>query len=242
MGARLIVLLARSPADERCHKTLRPRAGARRIEALHRLLLDRALRAAAAVESTDVRLVSTGELDHARAFALRRLAPERLQVAAQVAGALRDRTRAAVDAAFADGYCRVVVVGGDTPELSAAAIESAFARLSDHAAVIGPSTDGGLYLLGLSAAPGPSLQLARGALDCAAALAQAGYAVTTLPPLADIDSAADALALSARLRDGRSADDLLLRLALLDVLSGDARAEIAGADSPDAPRLASRYH
>jgi glycosyltransferase A (GT-A) superfamily protein (DUF2064 family) len=242
MGGRLIVLLARSPADERCHKTLRPRAGARRIEALHRLLLDRTLRAAAAVESTDVRLVSTGELDRARAFALRRLAPERLQVAAQIAGALGERLHAAVDAAFADGYRRVVVIGGDTPELSAAAIESGFALLSDRAAVIGPSTDGGLYLLGLSAPPAPSLRWPRGALDTAAALAQAGYAVTTLPPLADVDSAADALALSARLRDGRTADDLLLRLALLDVLTGDARPDSAAAWTPDAPRLASRYH
>lgn len=45
------------------------------------------------------------------------------------------------------GYERVVVVGTDTPELSAADIRRA---VGDRDAVIGPSNDGGVYLFALS--------------------------------------------------------------------------------------------
>jgi glycosyltransferase A (GT-A) superfamily protein (DUF2064 family) len=48
------------------------------------------------------------------------------------------------------GYERVVIVGGDIPTLPLAHLEDAFALLADpqHDVVIGPSEDGGYYLLG----------------------------------------------------------------------------------------------
>ncbi|MFP6614282.1 MAG: TIGR04282 family arsenosugar biosynthesis glycosyltransferase [Pirellulales bacterium] len=52
--------------------------------------------------------------------------------------ALRDR----------DG--RVVLVGADTPTLPLELINEAFAALDTHRAVLGPTTDGGYYLVGLS--------------------------------------------------------------------------------------------
>lgn len=228
MADRLIVVFARAPEEERRHKPLRARAGGRQIELLHRLLVDRALKAAAAVDA-DVRLVTTGDLERARTFALRRVAPERLQLAAQSAGGLRERLQAAMGAAFADGYRQVVLIGGDTPELSGAAVADAFARLAPDGsnAVLGPAPDGGYYLLGLTAPIASAfdvpLSTERAAAATEAALAAAGLTVTRLPPLGDVDTAADALALSRRLRRAAGAEDLLLRLALLDVLSGDVR-------------------
>ena len=44
---------------------------------------------------------------------------------------------------------RVVVIGADTPQLTTATIDDAFAALEDHDVVIGPSTDGGYYLIGM---------------------------------------------------------------------------------------------
>lgn len=44
---------------------------------------------------------------------------------------------------------KVVVIGADCPQLSAAEIQTAFEQLEENDVVIGPSTDGGYYLLGM---------------------------------------------------------------------------------------------
>lgn len=44
---------------------------------------------------------------------------------------------------------KVVVVGADCPQLSSVEIQTAFDRLDENDVVIGPSTDGGYYLLGM---------------------------------------------------------------------------------------------
>ena len=51
--------------------------------------------------------------------------------------------------AFAAGACPLVIIGSDTPALPAARIREAFDALRTHALVLGPSTDGGYYLIGL---------------------------------------------------------------------------------------------
>jgi hypothetical protein len=67
----------------------------------------------------------------------------------QPSGNLGRRLSHAFDAAFGLGYKRVIVIGSDSPHLGTARLEQAFTLLSDRAGVIGPSTDGGYYLLGL---------------------------------------------------------------------------------------------
>ncbi len=73
---------------------------------------------------------------------------------------LGDRMRNAAGTAFGHGARRVVIVGADSPSLSAGTVRSAFAELSDGASVVfGPSADGGFYLLGLTS---PDERLFRG--------------------------------------------------------------------------------
>lgn len=67
----------------------------------------------------------------------------------QAEGDLGVRMRDAFERAFADGAERVVIVGSDLPELSAPLLRRAFGLLEGCAAVIGPTRDGGYYLLGL---------------------------------------------------------------------------------------------
>jgi rSAM/selenodomain-associated transferase 1 len=45
---------------------------------------------------------------------------------------------------------RVIIIGTDSPALSARAIQNAFDELKTNEVVIGPSEDGGYYLIGLS--------------------------------------------------------------------------------------------
>ena len=51
---------------------------------------------------------------------------------------------------FDRGFDRVVLIGSDNPTLPAAVVEDAARALDDHDLVIGPSTDGGYYLLGMA--------------------------------------------------------------------------------------------
>jgi glycosyltransferase A (GT-A) superfamily protein (DUF2064 family) len=115
--------------------------------------------------------------------------------------------------AFADaralGYRDIVAVPGDVPQLGAAVLARAFALLGSRRTVLGPSPDGGVYLLGCrlsgrSGQPGdinaPRDLLAgiawRRPSVCAELLSRAGDAAL-LPPLADLDARRDLAALLA---------------------------------------------
>jgi uncharacterized protein len=63
---------------------------------------------------------------------------------------LGNRMMAAFFELFQQGYSRVVVIGSDCPELTTFIVEDAFDKLDTTDVVIGPSSDGGYYLLGLT--------------------------------------------------------------------------------------------
>ncbi|MGJ8736881.1 TIGR04282 family arsenosugar biosynthesis glycosyltransferase, partial [Zobellia laminariae] len=50
---------------------------------------------------------------------------------------------------FDQGYTKVLSIGNDTPDLTASVLEQAVDRIQNNDLVIGPSTDGGVYLLGM---------------------------------------------------------------------------------------------
>lgn len=53
---------------------------------------------------------------------------------------------------FDQGYTSVISIGNDTPNLTQEDIRNALDKIQDQNAVIGPSKDGGIYLLGIHAA------------------------------------------------------------------------------------------
>jgi rSAM/selenodomain-associated transferase 1 len=59
------------------------------------------------------------------------------------------RMRHAFRKAFRELYDKVVIVGSDLYDLNPTHIEDAFEALDNHDLVIGPSLDGGYYLLGM---------------------------------------------------------------------------------------------
>ena len=68
----------------------------------------------------------------------------------QERGDLGARLRAAFDAHFDGGDQPVVAIGADCPAVDAAVIQEAERRLRSVDVVIGPSEDGGYYLIGLN--------------------------------------------------------------------------------------------
>lgn len=141
----------------------------------------------------------------------------RSDVRLQASGGLGRRMRAAFDDAFADGSEAVVIIGTDTPQLTASEIESAFSTLeSDSSVVIGPALDGGYYLLGLR--PGPTdffermtysrqdvLERTLGELGARAASA------FRLEPRMDVDRPDDLKTLARRLLEDQSSGSAALR-------------------------------
>jgi uncharacterized protein len=120
-------------------------------------------------------------------------------------------------AAFSDAYRLrpepMVLIGMDTPQVTADLLEAAVAALEDDDAVFGPAADGGFWLLGLRA-PDPALlvgvpmshpETGKVQLD---RLERAGLSVRVLPELVDVDTAADAFRVAARAPGSRFAHTL----------------------------------
>lgn len=114
------------------------------VAQLYQAFLDDAMRWAPAVESRELWVPDRpGALE-----TLGQRYPE-ARIRIQPAGSLGDRVRHAFDAAFADGVDYAVVVGSDHPTLPAGNVDGAFKALKAAHLVLGPTHDGGYYLVGL---------------------------------------------------------------------------------------------
>lgn len=89
-------------------------------------------------------------------------------------------------------YERIILIGSDTPQLSRAFIEQAEQALASHDVVLGPSEDGGYYLLAMRAAHDLFTGIPMSTDEVLAqTLARAhlqGLSVYLLEPLFDIDT------------------------------------------------------
>jgi hypothetical protein len=63
---------------------------------------------------------------------------------------LGEKMKNAFEVAFDEGFAKVVIIGSDIPDLPEEFLRQAFDRLDSFDAVIGPSSDGGYYLIGFS--------------------------------------------------------------------------------------------
>lgn len=61
---------------------------------------------------------------------------------------LGERMYNAFNQLFAEGFRKVVIIGSDCYDLSTGILNSGFNKLEEYDSVVGPSTDGGYYLLG----------------------------------------------------------------------------------------------
>ncbi len=100
--------------------------------------------------------------------------------------------------AFAMNFKRVVLIGSDIPDLPLEFIEEAFTSLEEKDGVIGPSFDGGYYLIGfkdknfsLRVFEGIPWSTKRVFKETMKVLKQERLTVHTLQPLRDIDTIDD---------------------------------------------------
>lgn len=133
------------------------------------------------------------------------IVPAGLAMQAQAHGDLGARLRSFFEGEFAEGASRVVVLGSDSPTLDPSIVVSAFLCLDQKDVVIGPSTDGGYYLIGCRV-PVPSVfegvewgsaRVFEQTLD---RLRGTGRSLAVLPPWYDIDTPDDWRLLGAHIR------------------------------------------
>jgi rSAM/selenodomain-associated transferase 1 len=134
---------------------------------------------------------------------LARLLPAGVRCIAQTGTGLGDALRGAFARHFSEGFRQVVLVNSDSPTLPRRLLDEACAALAKYDVVLGPSADGGYYLLGLrDPRPGLFDNIAWSTprvLEQTLARA-AGSTVALVDEWFDVDEPADLVRLQADLR------------------------------------------
>lgn len=166
--------------------------GAERTSRLYRCFLETLVRRFAG--EGDRRLLAYTPADSEEAF--RELTSSAWTLAPQAAGDLGERMEDYFRRAFAADATYAILIGSDCPHLPLATVQQAFLELEQHSVVLGPSDDGGYYLVG-AAREAPSIftgidwstpAVWRQTIAC---LEAAGCDYTCLDPSYDIDDLND---------------------------------------------------
>lgn len=208
---RILAVMARPPVAGRVKSRLAADVGAGAAATIYRRLLDGTLAAAERLDATEL-VVALADGADGDGWA----PPRRWRVVSQRGPDLGARLAALFDDLFAMGGEQVALVDSDSPDLPVAYLRDAFAALGrDADVVLGPTTDGGFYLIAVRAstwrARGDDLStaLSAAALGTARALATAargvaglGLSVHELPLWVDVDEAGDLPLMERLLGDG----------------------------------------
>ena len=204
----VIAILTRSPADPRIKTRLTsvlPSDQARRELAL--AFIDDQVESAGRVAGVALRIAVTPPAE-----GLRMSRPQFVgeMFLGQRGASSADRQKNVLMDLSRSGFTNIVMMGSDLPDLPSDVLEKAARTLeSDPSAVVlGPSHDGGYYLLGLhiGADPVPDLfstlrfSTPREVDDMEAAVTRAGRTLLRLATWRDVDVAEDLTALTDRLR------------------------------------------
>lgn len=235
---QLLLVMAKAPRPGAVKTRLCPPLTPGLAADLYRAFLRDTLALAERLAGTDRGVVFPPTADDR---SLHALLPPAAQCWPQEGVGLGPGLRGAFARGFAAGYRRVVVMSSDSPTLPPAIVGEAFALLDDYDVTLGPTADGGYYLIGL-AAPQPHLfediSWSTSAVfgQTLQRAAEMGLRVRTLPEWHDVDGVADLLPLAAACRDGAAPQTaaILANPALRAVLSE------AGVALP--PRGAGRAH
>ena len=139
-----LILFARDPVLGKVKTRLSPFLEDESILKLYTCFLKDSLDTIRQVENTD-RFVGVAPSNES-GFFTGILAPN-IQLFVQEGEQLGDKMRQAIQDRFAEGYERVVIIGSDSPSLPVSYIDRALN--SDKDLFLGPSTDGGYYLIGM---------------------------------------------------------------------------------------------
>ncbi len=143
-----LIIFTRYPVPGRTKTRLIPRLGVLGAAGLHQQLTEHVLRRLAGDPA--IRARTTVQYTGGSRAQMRGWLGRDIDLAPQRGADLGQRMLAALAAARARGHARIVLVGSDCPGLDRAGLLQAFGLLNSHDLVIGPSRDGGYYLIGIA--------------------------------------------------------------------------------------------
>lgn len=200
-GDRTLVIMAKAPNPGRVKTRLAPHLPLSAITAFYRCLLDDTIALARSLGTVHVAIMCPG----ADVNELVSVVDDQVQVVAQKGDGLAAGLTS-VFAQFANGSGqRIIAFNSDSPHLPPSILEAAFQILTSHDVVVGPTHDGGYYLVGAKAVH-PALFEGDGmgtvnALERLLSRARdLQLSVGFTPPFYDIDVANDLIQLAAELR------------------------------------------
>lgn len=141
-----VILFTRYPRPGQCKTRLIPVLGAEGAAALHRRMTDRMVARLAELAALHPHCLEIHYDGGSPAEMTSWLGPHH-HYRQQAAGDIGCRMRAAIRS-HQGRMRRLLLVGSDCPDLSAALLRDAFAALDSHDLVLGPAFDGGYYLIG----------------------------------------------------------------------------------------------
>ena len=198
---RVLVIMAKAPRPGAVKTRLTPNLSPEAVTGFYRCLLDDTLALAQSLGDVKVAIMCP----NSDVNELARLAGKEVSVVAQKGDGLAAGLTS-VFAHFAAGHQRrTIAFNSDTPHLPRSVIQDAFETLASHDVIVGPTEDGGYYLVGAKASH-PALFASDGmgtssALDRLLSSARAlGLSVGFSDPFYDIDVADDLTRLAAELR------------------------------------------
>jgi uncharacterized protein len=145
---RTLVIMAKAPKPGTVKTRLMESLPARAVTALYRCLLEDTLALATSLTSVEV-AVMCPEADQDE---LARLLDNTVQVVAQKGEGLAAGLTSVFRHFTAAGRQHVIAFNSDSPHLAPSVLHSAFEILATHDVVVGPTHDGGYYLVGAKAA------------------------------------------------------------------------------------------
>ena len=187
-----LIVFGRYPRAGKVKTRLIPALGSAGAASLQKRLTEKVLAAARSVaDRRAVHLVFCYE-GAGRRRVSRWLGLENGACEPQGPGSLGDRMRHAMNAAFRRGATGVVLVGTDIPGINAVALQAAFDHLKHADLVLGPSTDGGYWLVGLSQPAnifdGIAWSTSTVLADTLRLAAEKNLRATLLDPMTDVDT------------------------------------------------------
>jgi rSAM/selenodomain-associated transferase 1 len=200
-GDRTLVIMAKAPKAGRVKTRLAQHLPLAAVTAFYRCLLGDTIALARSLSTVQIAMmcpcIDVNELVS--------MVDDQLQVVAQKG----DGLAAALTSVFAHfangGRQRIIAFNSDSPHLPPSILEAAFEMLTSHDVVVGPTHDGGYYLVGAkhmhpALFEGDGMGTAN-ALERLLSQARAlGLSIGFTPPFYDVDVADDLIQLAAELR------------------------------------------
>ena len=200
-GDRTLVIMAKAPRPGAVKTRLAQHLPAEIVSSLYRCFLQDTLSLARSLADVEVAIMCPA----ADVAELASLAGEAVTVVAQQGEGLAAGLTSVFAHFAAPGHRHVIALDSDSPHLPLSVLESAFAALAGCEVVVGPTHDGGYYLVGATTIhpglfSGDSMGRSNALEELLARTEHLGLSVATLERFYDVDVAADLLRLDAELQ------------------------------------------